>query len=84
MSLTQDSQANAPPAAISLMASGDATHFRSGNLTQLDLNSLSAFLAQLDSMRNTVVKLVEGSALVPAQEATPQNSQRGDSAMQMD
>lgn len=77
-------QANAPPAAVSFIAAGDASHLDSGKLTQVDQNALQAMLAQIESMKTRITKLVESSATVPAQEATPQTSQGDDTAMQVD
>ncbi|KAK9781894.1 hypothetical protein SCAR479_01765 [Seiridium cardinale] len=76
--------ANAPPAAVSLMASGDATHLGSGNITQLDANSISAMLAQVEQLKTTLTKLLDSKAIAAAQEILPQSSQGDDTTMRMD
>lgn len=53
------------------MAQGDATRLASGNLSQYDVNSLQAMLAQADALRDSVARMLETSRPpAPTQEAS--------------
>ncbi|KXJ94703.1 hypothetical protein Micbo1qcDRAFT_45860 [Microdochium bolleyi] len=56
--LVQAMLANADPAVISIMATGDAERIASGDLRQLDVNALQTMLAEADALRASVARLL--------------------------
>ncbi|KAI0128875.1 hypothetical protein BJ170DRAFT_682661 [Xylariales sp. AK1849] len=72
----------ASPAVVSLIAQGDASRIAGGDLSEADANALQAMLAQVDSFRSGISKILVARG--SKQNETTCNGAREDSAMQMD
>ena len=89
-------QSEANPAVLAMMASGDAERIASGSLAGSDVAALNAVLAQVDSMKATITKLLASrmqpttpSARPATPAETPEKSasavdSNDDAAMQLD